>query len=241
MTATKKLGILGGMGPAASCNWYKSILEILTTKYKVVQDNEYPEIYLFSLSMDGWSERGIDNEKVAKTQLIEAIKKMELLGVDYIIMACNTAHRFYEDLKKVTTTNFISLISVCINHVEERGYRTVGVISSESTNRYYLYKKKLEDRGIKCITIDIKKEQPYINGIIKAVQSGTQGEKEMNLLKYYVYRMQKKGAQAVILGCTELPLCISQNYVKIPLIDSGYVLLDKVTTLLYENVHSINV
>lgn len=241
MKPLKKLGILGGMGAAATCNWYKTILEILTKKYGLIQDNEYPEMYIFSLSMDGWSERGIDNERLAKSQLVQAIKKMELLEVDYIIMACNTAHYFYDTLRDSTSIKFINLIGICINYVEEHGYKTVGVICSESTNRYNLYRQKLEERGIKCIPINIKKEQKYINSIILSVQSGMQGVKEMNLLKHYIYRMEKKGAQAVILGCTELPLCISQKYVKIPLIDSGYILLDKITDLLYENVHRVNV
>jgi aspartate racemase len=237
----KKLGILGGMGASASCNWYRAIIDLLSKKYKIVQDCEYPEMCIFNLSMEGWSEKGIDNEVLAKKQLIEAIKKMDAFGVDYIIMACNTAHYFYDVLKKSTDTKFINLITTCVNYIENKGYKKVGVLSSESTNRYNLYKNKFEERGIECLSLNIKKEQYVVNNVILAVLEGKQSGREKQQLKYYIDKMKAKGAEAVILGCTELPLCINSKDVDIPLYDAGYILLDHITNLLYEDVYSVNI
>lgn len=237
----KKLGILGGMGASASCNWYRAIIDILMKKYGVVQDCQYPEMCIFNLSMDGWSEKGIDNEPLAKKQLVEAIKKMDIFEVDYIIMACNTAHYFYDTLKKSTDTKFINLITTCVNHIENKGYKKVGVITSESTNRYALYKNKFEERDIECLSLNIKRDQPVINRIILSVLEGSQSGRERQQLKYYVEKMKDQGAEAVILGCTELPLCIKQGDASIPILDSGYILLDHITNLLYENVYSVNI
>jgi aspartate racemase len=236
----KKLGILGGMGPSASCNWYRMILNILEKKYHFTQDEQYPEMYIHSLSMGGWSEKGIEDEKLVKQSLLSAIRNMEYLKVDYIVIACNTAHIVHEYLQLNTFIPILNLINECVEYIKKSGYDAIGLISTESTNRSGIYKNKFYDNGIECFSLGIPYEQGLVNQIILAVQSGKSGKEERETMEFYIQYLKERGAKAIVLGCTELPLVIKQKDVDIPIIDPGYILLNKVTDLLYENVPVIN-
>lgn len=233
MRNKKKLGIIGGLGPFATANWYKMILDIITKKYNPVQDYEYPEMYIFSLSMEGWSEKGIEDEKRVKGSLMSYVEKMEYLGVDYLIIACNTAHIFYEYLKSNTTIKIISIIDACIDFINKIGYSSVGVLCSESSSQYKLYKNPLFKNDINVISSSFANEQNMINEVILSVQGGSQGENEKKVMNNIIQSMSYNGAEAVILGCTELPLSINQKDTSVILLDSGYILLDEITNLLY--------
>lgn len=225
----------------ASCNWYKMILSIIDKKYTVSQDEEYPEMYIFSLSMKGWSERGIEDEQKVKKHLISAIQKMNYLGVDYIVMACNTVHSIYDYLQLHTNIPILNLISTCVNHINKIGYNKVGILGTETTNRTGIYKNEFKKIGIDCIEMGLEFEQKIINDVILSVQGGRNGKSENEIMALVINNMKKQGAEAIILGCTELPLTISKKDVDVPIFDPGYILLDKVTELLYENVPCINV
>jgi aspartate racemase len=240
MGSAKKLGILGGMGPSASCNWYRMILNILERKYHLTQDEQYPEMYIHSLSMSGWSEKGIEDKESVKKSLLDAIKNMEYLKVDYIVIACNTAHILYEFLQFNTHIPILNLINECVDHVMMAGYTAVGLISTESTNRSDIYKNRFEDNGVECFSLGLPYEQGLVNEIILAVQSGKSGKDEKETMIFFINSLKSKGAKAIVLGCTELPLTIKQKDVDIPIIDPGFILLNKVTDLLYENVPSLN-
>jgi aspartate racemase len=240
MNNVKKLGILGGMGPSASCNWYRMILNILEKKYQLTQDEQYPEMYIHSLSMGGWSERGIEDKEAVKKSLLDAIRNMEYLKVDYIVIACNTAHIVYEYLQFNTFIPILNLINECVDHVKNAGYHSIGLISTESTNRSEIYKNRFEENGVKCHSLGIPYEQGLINEIILSVQSGKSGKEERETMEFFIKSLKSNGAQAIVLGCTELPLVIKQKDVDIPIIDPGFILLNKVTDFLYENVPSLN-
>jgi aspartate racemase len=239
MNKPKKLGIIGGMGPSASCNWYRTILSILEKKYGFTQDEQYPEMYIHSLSMEGWSEKGIEDQESVKKSLLSAIRNMEYLKVDYLVIACNTAHIIYDYLQSNTSITILNLIDECVVFVKSAGYDIVGMISTETTNRNEIYSKRLERIGIKCISLGMPFEQGLINKVILSVQSGKCGKEEKEVMKFFIQYLKDKGAKAIVLGCTELPLSIAQKDVDISLIDPGYVLLNKVTDLLYEDVFSV--
>lgn len=233
MITNKTLAILGGMGPEASIDWYKKIISIIKKKYYAVQDYDYPEMYLFNLSLKDWDEKGIRDEKSVRDQLVRAIAKINLLDPSYLIIACNTAHLYYQQIRNISRGHAVNMLTVCVDHIVEKGYKKVGVLCSKTTNDYRLYEECLEDKGITCIsTID----QEEITGIIMSVLNGECGMKHLLQLNNHISEMIDRGAQKVILGCTELPVCKALGVDDDNIIDPGLILLDKVTDLLYADV-----
>ncbi|MEI6597728.1 MAG: hypothetical protein WCL22_01665 [bacterium] len=82
----KTIGILGGMGPAASANFYQRIVEIAQHDFGAVQDTDFPPMFLYNLPLSGFDETGFVDAEEVKKQLISGVKKLEAIGSDFIVI-----------------------------------------------------------------------------------------------------------------------------------------------------------
>lgn len=215
----KTIGILGGMGPMASSNLYKKIIEHAQQKYGAVQDFDYPPVLLYSLPMFGFNETGITDKKLVKEQLIYGVKTLEKAGSDFIIIACNTVHCFYNQMQKTVQIPILNMIELTAQRVAKDGYKVVGLLSSENTVALGLYQKALKKHCIEAICVN-DNQQKIINNIIEHVMGGTKSEDDTAKLKKIIVDLESQGAQAIVLGCTEIPLAINQTDTKVKLFNT---------------------
>ena len=221
----KIIGVLGGMGPGASASLYNKIIEYSQYKYGAVQDVDYPPIIIYSLPLVGFDETGIVDEMLVKDQLVSGVKKLESAGCDIIIIACNTVHAYYEEMQVAVNIPILNIIEKTRERVVESGYKKVGLLASESTNKLQLYQKKFSSVGIKIISPN-KSQQNVINNVIKQVMGGNQGVEDVIVLKGIIRDYLKQGAEAVILGCTEIPLAINQVDTDVELFDATKAIVE---------------
>ncbi len=221
----KIIRVLGGMGPGASASLYNKIIEYSQYKYGAVQDVDYPPIIIYSLPLVGFDETGIVDEMLVKDQLVSGVKKLESAGCDIIIIACNTVHAYYEEMQVAVNIPILNIIEKTRERVVESGYKKVGLLASESTNKLQLYQKKFSSVGIKIISPN-KSQQNVINNVIKQVMGGNQGVEDVIVLKGIIRDYLKQGAEAVILGCTEIPLAINQVDTDVELFDATKAIVE---------------
>lgn len=219
----KIIGILGGMGPEASANLYSKIIKYCQKEFKAIQDTDYPQMIIYNMALKGFDETGIVDQDLVKKQLIEGVKKLEEAGAELIIIACNTVHLFYNEMQSTVKIPILSIIEETKKEVIRSKIKKVGIFASETTNKYNLYQKVLEKEGIKTISPN-KKEQKIMNEIIEKVMGGNQSEVETNQLNKIAKNYEGKGAEAIILGCTEIPLAINQSQTKVKLFDTLQIL-----------------
>ncbi|HIH13185.1 MAG: aspartate racemase, aspartate racemase [archaeon GW2011_AR9] len=215
----KTIGVLGGMGPEASSNLYAKIIQYAQQEYGAVQDFDYPPIIIYSLPLFGFDETGIVDEDLVKKQLIEGVKKLESAGCDLIIVACNTVHSYYDEMQSAVKVPIFNIIEETRKRVLEFGYKKVGLFASESTNKLKLYQKRFADSNIKVISPNTK-QQRILNQVIERVMGGNQKKEDIILLKDIARDYLKQGAEAIVLGCTEIPLAINQTHTDIKLFDT---------------------
>ena len=215
----KVIGVLGGMGPGASASLYSKIIEYAQYKYGAVQDEDYPPIIIYSLPLGGFDETGIVDEGMVKSQLIEGVKKIELAGCDMIIIACNTVHVYYEAMQSAVDIPILNIIEKTKEKVEEAGYKKVGLLVSESTNKLQIYQKEFLTVGIEIISPN-KSQQIVINNVIEHVMGGNQKIEDIIVLKGIIRDYLAQGSEAVVLGCTEIPLAISEVNTDVKLFDA---------------------
>ncbi|MAH43216.1 aspartate racemase [archaeon] len=225
MTKNKTIGILGGMGPEASANLYHKMIKYTQNKYKAVQDHDYPPAIIYSLPLKGFDETGIVNEKLVEKQLINGVKRLEKSKCDLIIIACNTVHHFYNQMQKSVKIPIFNIIDETKKRVKKAGYDKVGLFASESTTKLNLYEKSFEKSGITVISPS-KTQQKALNRVIKHVMAGNHGKRDIIILKKIAKDYINKGAQAVVMGCTEIPLAINQSDTKIKLFDSLEIIIE---------------
>ena len=225
MQDKKIIGILGGMGPAATVTFFDDIVKITQSKYGAEQDTDFSKIYLYNTALEGFNETGFEKPDLVKKQLINDIKKLENWGADFIVMPCNTVHYFIDELRASINIPIISIIESTISEVKKMQYKKVGVISSSSTRHLGLYKEKLENENIEYI-IATDDEQKLLDGVILSVMTGKQGKNENEIIKNIINRMKNDNAEAIILGCTELPLAIIPSESNLPLLNTITILAE---------------
>jgi aspartate racemase len=225
MNKNKTIGILGGMGPSASADLYFRIIKYSQQKYGAVQDCDYPPMIIFNLAMTGFDETGIVDENLVKAQLVSGVKKLESAGADFIIIACNTVHVFYNHLQSAVDIPILNIVEETKKKVLEAGFKKVGLFSSETTNKLGLYQNHFEQSGIEVILAN-KSQQNILNNVIENVMGGKQGAKDVKILEEMALNYCGKGAEAVVMGCTEIPLAINQSHTDIKLFNTTQILAE---------------
>lgn len=227
----KKIGILGGMGPAASAALYSRMLTYCQTKYGAVQDNEYPPIMLYSITLQGFDETGITNIPLVLKQLLQGIKMLEMSQCDFIIIPCNTVHVFINELRLYADVPVLSIIEEVVGKVATDHHQNILLLGSETTLSQGIYQQALQEKNIKYL--EPPKENYYlITSLILDVMRGNIQPKNK---KDILHLIHSKNPSAVILGCTELPLAISSTDIPIPLYDSLQILAESAVEYALEN------
>lgn len=216
------IAILGGMGPEASSYMYKTLID-LSIKYFDAQNNDdFPEIILQSIPVPDFISDN-KNKNIARKMLIDRVKNINKLNVSSISIACNTAHLLLDELQKISNAPFVSMIDEVALAVQKDKFKKVGILGSPVTIKSRLYQNKLEQLNVKVITPsenDVIVLEQIIRNIIKGNVTPSDYKKIMKITK----GIMNSGAEAIILGCTELPLIFSKKYKKIKIYDSVEVL-----------------
>lgn len=201
----KKIGILGGMGPEATAQLYFKIIRILQSKYGAKKDKDFPEIVIVNLPLPDVVEELQDG---VKEQLICGVKKLEAAGVDFIVVPCNTVCYFIESLRRAVPIPIISLpeeVAIVVNKLK---LKKVGLLGTKMTIDTRLFSNSMPEVEIAYPT---KSETKIITKIILEVLGGRKTTKSKVKTKMIIQRLKSRGAQAVILGCTELSLLIKKS------------------------------
>lgn len=223
----KTIGILGGMGPGATVDLYGKIIRCMQTAYGAVQDNEFPPILIYNLPLDGFDETGFVDQGLVSGQLIRGVQCLERAGAEVIVVGCNTIHYFYREMQNAVRVPILNIIDEAVKQSVRMGHQKVGIVGSQSTRELDLYGKSAKEYGLNTI-VAYEAEQEALNHIIMQVMAGRHNRYDTLNLKHIIMNLQSRGAQAIILGCTELPLAIDQLDVDIPVFDATGILAQQV-------------
>ena len=158
-------------------------------------------------------------ENLVKKQLLEGVKKLEAAGCDLIIIACNTVHVYFEEMQAAVKVPIFNIVEETKKNVIKFGYKKVGIFASESTNKLQLYQRKFAESNILVISPNYN-QQKILNKVIEHVMGGNQKQEDIIILKEIARDYLKQGAEAIILGCTEIPLAINQTHTDLKLFDT---------------------
>jgi len=226
------IGILGGMGPEASKDAYDRIIKYAQKKYNAVQDNQFPNILLYSLGLDEFDETGITNHASVKSQVIQGLELLNSAGCQAIIITCNTVHVTLENIDP--KYKLIHLIQTVSQKAHNKQYTKVGLLCSQTTKDTQLYQKHLNKFNIETLTVS-NKDQSAINQIIENIISGKKLQSDIDFLEEKTKQLKYQGAQAVILGCTEIPLIFDSKNSCLPSLDSLQIGIESITDYYYKN------
>lgn len=225
----KILGIIGGMGPAATIQFYKNI----TDKTPAKKDQDHIRMIILNhVSIPDRTEAILNGngEEVHKVLLDDA-KYLEQGGASAIAIPCNTSHYFVEDLEKEINIPIIHMI----NETAKQAKKTfvagrVGILATDGTIKMGLYQDALKKQGLEPYIPSEESQKSVMNIIYKDIKAGKKGSVE-EFCKIE-RELEEAGCVGALLACTELSIYREQENLGDFYIDAMNVLEDKAIELM---------
>jgi aspartate racemase len=220
------IGILGGMGPEATAFLFQAIIKNTEAArdqdhIRVLVDNN-PKIPERVPAILGHGEDPLP-------MMLETAKNLEKAGADFIVIPCVTAHYFIRELNEGVAIPVVSIIEEVAEELERRlpDIERTGLIATTGTIQTRLFQDRLSVKGIEVIVPSPEEQEHLVMSSIygeSGIKAGyTSGENRRNILKASK-ALIKRGAQAVIGGCTEIPLVLKDGDLEVPFLDSLNIL-----------------
>ncbi len=221
----KTLGILGGLGPQTTSKIYLSIIDLINKG----GGEKYPPIVIYNLPFPFIIEheaivQGINSEKMIP-YLIDGAKILQNSGVDFGILPCNTLHKYIEDIRSAVQFPFLSILEETTLILKEKKIKNVGILATETTIKSNIYGDLLKNDGIH-ILYPSDNEQIVINSMIVEVLNGTKNAIQEEKIQQIFKALQGRGAEVLLLACTDIQLIASGMVTSIPLIDTTEILIN---------------
>jgi len=220
----RMIGILGGMGPEATLDLYREIIELTPAS----RDQDHIRVLIYSNPKIPERTKSIVGKGESPlAALIESAKLLEQSGAGIIAMPCNTAHYFLRQMQPHLSVPILDMIEETCRKVREilPDAATVGLIAAIGTVRSGLYHRALADNGFGIVVPSEDDQRKIQEGIVQ-VKAGSADRQTQEMFQSIGISLAKAGADAVILGCTELPLAFDPREVEYPCINSTRVLAE---------------
>lgn len=220
----KVVGLLGGMGPEATINIFEKIVKAThaesdTDHLRVIIDN--------NPKMPSRQEAILKGGKSPGLEMGLTAKNLEKAGADFIIICANTAHYFYDDVKKAVDIDVLHIIEETVRETKQTNsnIKKVGVLATNGAMKAGIFQQSFSARGIEVIEVP----ETYQNQIQDAIFSYKfKGKNLVNTQKIIEVAnlLIQKGAEAIIMGCTEIPMMLTNETFSIPFIDPNEVIAE---------------
>jgi aspartate racemase len=220
----KSVGIIGGLGPETTSEFY---LDIIFSTYK--QDKEQrPGVIISSVPLPyqieaDLIERNKGSERYIPYLTTEA-KRLEKAGTDFLVMPCNSLHVFIEEIRESVSIPVLSIIEETVKFIKEKDYKRVGIISTSATIQNKLYENAFKDAGIVYETPD-DFQQAKMGKIILNLVTGQQRNEDREELIKIIDTFDNKDVDCVALACTDLQLLIPKHK-NLPIFDTMKILAE---------------
>lgn len=214
----KIIGVLGGMGPLASADF----MARLTLAHPAERDQDHPEAVLYSATqVPDRQAAAVAGGPSPLPALLRGIRLLEAAGAGCIAIPCNSAHVWFDDMQAATRLHILHIVDAAAAALPQ-GVQTIAVVGTRATLESRLYQRRLEARGFTCLTPTEAEMQDAVLPAIAAVKANNLQAATAPLLAV-ARRLAADGAQAVVLGCTEIPLALrgpDAMGVGVPLLDT---------------------
>jgi aspartate racemase len=215
----KTIGLIGGMSWESTVTYYQVINQFIASSLGGLHS---AKCVLYSVDFQEIESCQANNEwDKSATILIDAAKKLELAGADFIVICTNTMHKVADQIQNAINIPIIHIADVTAKHLLVQNIKSVALLGTKYTMEQDFYKAKLIEKGLNVLIPD-EQDRNIINNIIyDELCRGIIKPASKQAYLTIIEKLIKQGAQGVILGCTEIGLLISQPDCTIPFFDTA--------------------
>ena len=228
----KTIGLIGGMSWESTIPYYRIINE---KKKNRLGGLHSAKIVLYSVEFDEIEKCQSNGEWEKSGDILgNAAKAVESAGADFLLICTNTMHKVVPQIASMIDIPIIHIADATADELEKNNTRSIGLLGTKYTMTQDFYKQRLIDRGIRVLIPDEGDIETVNTVIFDELCVGKISDVSREKLKEIITKLKCKGAEGVILGCTEIGLLIHQSDVDIPVFDTTVIHARKAAELAIE-------
>lgn len=226
----KKIGLVGGTGPESTIMYYK---ELNSKIDEATGGKNMPELCIESVNFrKAWELVSSEQHKELADYLSEKVKNLAEGGAEIIALTAATMHIVFDEVENNTKVSLVSIPKTICDEVVERGYKKIGLLGTIFTMEQDFMKRDLLQEGIDVMVPDKVDRELIAKRIYEELEVGIVKESTLQEFNAIINKMQKTyGIEAVVLGCTELPLILNDENCLLPCLDSVAIHIKKLIEL----------
>jgi aspartate racemase len=214
----KRIGILGGTTPESTLEYYRLLVHRYLEQFG---DHSYPEIIIYSVSFQQYIDwMAAEAWDALAAGLIEAGHRLEAAGAELLLIATNTMHLVFDRVQAQMGVPMVSLLDAVGDAIEARGWTEVGLLGTSTTMEKPFYRDALATRGIGVLVPGEADRRAIDQTIFDELSVGLLQTETRAQYLAIIDGLVDRGAQAIILGCTEIPLLVTPSDTEVPLLDT---------------------
>ena len=202
MSEKKVIGIIGGMGPLATADLFRNI----TLHTAAPCDQAHPRVCIDSNTrIADRTAALLHGGEDPVPEMIRSAQRLQSIGAELLIMPCNTAHCFYDAVAASVSVPLLHMVAITRDALKDRGVKCAGLLATDGTVQTGIYQHTFEGSGIELLTPENEADQAAImDTIYNGVKAGNLTH-DVSAFRRACLRLFDRGAEMLILGCTELP------------------------------------
>ncbi len=214
----KTLGLIGGTGWVSTVEYYRIINQQVNKRLGGLSS---AKILLYSVNQQEFkpATQPAELNEFAKF-LTEIAKRLETAGAECLLLCANTPHMAADILQKNIGIPLIHIAEATAKVIIKQGFRKVGLLGTKMTMEQIFYKDRLAKFGITSIIPDETQREYIHRTIMTELEKAILRDETRKRYLEIIDGLAQKGAEGIILGCTEIPLLIKQSNCKIPVFDT---------------------
>lgn len=215
---TKTIGILGGMGPAATVHLFELIVKLT----KAGTDQEHIASIIFNNpEIPDRTDAIMGRGPSPLPHLIEGAKILEKAGADFILMPCVTAHYYYDEIIKNITIPFLHLLEEALRYIQRQlgDLKKIGLLATVGTIKTRLFQELFNTKGLEVVVPGKKGQDLLMNALYQEGVKAGHKELPKKMMLQAARQLIEQKVGAIIAGCTEIPLVLNQADMEVPFIN----------------------
>jgi aspartate racemase len=207
------------MSPESTTLYYEHITRTYTARFG---DYGYPEILIYSVNFQkfvNWQHSG--QWKEAAREMAEALERLHVAGADFGLIATNTMHIVFDEVQRAVNMPLLSIIQATADSIVTAGLRSVGLLGTKFTMSEPFFREGLERSGIKALVPEPGDQQRLNDVIYQELCRGEIRPSSRQLFLEIIEGLRGRGAEGIVLGCTEIPLLVEPKDCALPLFNTA--------------------
>lgn len=216
----KIIGIIGGMGPLATCDLFEKII----TNTKAARDQEHIRVLIDSNTrIPDRTEAVLRGGPSPVPEILRSARYLEELGPDVLLLPCNTSHFYYEEIAGQLHTPLLHMPRLAVAELKRRGFHRVGLLATEGALAAGVYAGPLREAGIEAL-VPTPEEQRLVTELIYRGIKANDPDYDPGPVRRVLERLTGAGAETLLAGCTELSVAFKGLLPGFPTVDPQLIL-----------------